>query len=155
MWWRLCSHVTIFTTQTVMLGRIPPGIHHGGAWNVASHGMSVTSLRFSVVLNSCNHFCCKFTSVGEIWSRGVQSKVRYQSRIFLRDAGWKVCRQNRWSFPPSINSLFHTLKTRLFVHFEGWGSATNLFMDFTLLSTYTKISQSHSPIINGWVEFLA
>ena len=52
------------------------------------------------------------------------------------DAGWK-------SFQPSIISLFHTFKTRLFIHFKGSASATHLFMDFT---QYLLIPKHHNPV---------
>ena len=54
-------------------------------------------------------------------------KVRYQSRIFRRDAGWKSTGDAGWKyFPPCIKLLFYALKTHLFVHFEGCGFATNI-----------------------------
>ena len=37
-------HPISITPHTVMLGGIPPSIHHGRAWKVASHGMPLNSL---------------------------------------------------------------------------------------------------------------
>ena len=57
--------------QTVMLGGIPPSIHHGGAQEVAGHGMLVSSLRLiSYGFNQLYDKCSHFTSVVEIFSRG-------------------------------------------------------------------------------------
>ena len=71
-------------------------------------------------------------------------KVRYQSRIFHRDVGWKSMGDAGLKlFPPSIKPLFYALKTHLFVHFKGRGLATHLFMDFP---QYLLTLKHHSPI---------
>ena len=94
-------------------------------------------------------------------------KVRYESRIFRRDAGWKSMGDAEWKlFPPSIKPLCYALKTHLFVHFKGYGFVTDL-LDFP---QYLLTLKHHSPIhhlltagsnawlrarghIGCWVEF--
>ena len=71
-------------------------------------------------------------------------KVRYQSRIFHRDVGWKSMGDAGLKlFPPSIKPLLYALKTHLFVHFKGRGLATHLFMDFP---QYLLTLKHHSSI---------
>ena len=47
----------------------------------------------SVVLNGYNDQHCDFTSIGEIWSRAMLHRVKYQTRIFRRDAGLEIDRR--------------------------------------------------------------
>ena len=74
-------------------GGIPSSIHYGGAPKLANHGSITLVLRGLINSNDHNH---DFSSIGAILSRGLLLKVRYQSRIFHRDAGWKSAENAGW-----------------------------------------------------------
>ena len=109
---------------------------------------------FSVVLLSYNDQHCDFTSKGEIWSRDMSIKGKYQSHIFRRDAGWKSTGDAGWkSLPPSIKPWFDPLnltysptsKAMVPLHIYLW----------IFLNIYMHQIQTFSPIINSRVKFLA
>ena len=57
----ICTHfhstidINKFTPQTVMLGRIPPSVYHGGARKMANHGMPVSS---EIIVTLEYGLCC-------------------------------------------------------------------------------------------------
>ena len=152
----------LITPQTVMLGGIPRSINHDGVPKVASHAPMVD---FPVYLGTCNDKHCDFTSMGEIWSRGMLRKVKYQCRIFRGDAGGN--RQEMLG-----RNYFHPASSRYFRHWKlMYAYTSNVVVPplthlFPSVSIYTKTSQSHSPItvrsnsslrtrghVGCWVEF--
>ena len=95
---------------------------------------------------------CDFTSVGQTWSRGMFPKVRYQSCLFRRDAGWKSTgdagsrgwKSNR--YPTHWKLIYSsTSKAAISLHTCLW-----IFLN---IYTHTKTSQPHSRIINNRVKF--
>ena len=136
---------------TVMLGGIPPSIHHGGARKAASHGMPVSSLRLV------------FRGFNELWQPalrlylyGWDMKSRYApesniSELYFSSGCWVEINRRYCVelIPHSIKPLSHTLKTNSLVHFKGCGSATHMFRD---IPQYLHTPKHNTPIYQSLID---
>ena len=92
-------------------------------------------------------------------SRGLPSTVRYQSRIFHRDAGWKFRQQDRGCWMENISTQHQPvaphIESSVICPFQRLSFRYALIYEFSSISRYAKTSRSHSPLINGRVKLLA
>ena len=100
---------------------------------------------------------CEFTSIGEIWSYGMLTKVRYQSRIFVGILGG-----NRQEMLGGNN--FHPASSRYPMHWKLTYSSTSkagvplhtyLLVFLNIYFHQNSNLQPYSSVINGRVEFHA